>query len=33
MNKKWTPGKVNGKAVRSEKTLPIKINLREIEEE
>lgn len=32
MNKKWTPGKVNGEIVRSEKRLPIQINLTEIEE-
>ena len=32
MNKKWTPGKVNGEIVRSEKTLPIQINLVETEE-
>lgn len=31
MNKKWTPGKVNGEIVRSEKTLPIEINLTEID--
>ena len=29
MNKKWTPGKVNGEIVRSEKRLPIQINLLE----
>ena len=29
---KWTPGKVNGQIVRSEKTMKIKIDLREIEE-
>ncbi len=32
MNKKWTPGKINGEVVRSEKTLPIQINLVETEE-
>lgn len=32
MNKKWTPGKINGEIVRSEKTLPIQINLVETEE-
>lgn len=32
MKKKWTPGKVNGETVRSEKRLPIKINLTEIED-
>ena len=32
MNKKWTPGKVNGEIVRSEKTLPIQINLVDLEE-
>jgi protein TonB len=32
MNKKWTPGKINGEIVRSEKTLPIQINLVENEE-
>lgn len=31
MNKKWTPGKVNGEIVRSEKTLPIQINLVDID--
>ena len=32
MNKKWTPGKVNGEIVRSEKRLPIQINLVDIED-
>ena len=32
MNKKWTPGKVNGEIVRSEKRLPIQINLIETED-
>ncbi len=32
MNKKWTPGKVNGEIVRSEKRLPIQINLVETED-
>ena len=32
ISKKWTPGKVNGQIVRSEKTMKIKIDLREIEE-
>jgi len=32
MNKKWTPGKVNGEIVRSEKRLPIQINLVDTEE-
>ena len=32
MNKKWTPGKVNGEIVRSEKRLPIQILLIETEE-
>lgn len=32
MNKKWTPGKINGEIVRSEKTLPIQINLVDTEE-
>lgn len=32
MNKKWMPGKVNGEIVRSEKRLPIQINLVETEE-
>lgn len=32
MNKKWTPGKINGEVVRSEKTLPIQINLVETED-
>ena len=32
MNKKWTPGKVNGEFVRSEKRLPIKILITETEE-
>lgn len=32
MKKKWIPGKVNGETVRSEKRLPIKINLTEIED-
>jgi len=32
MNKKWTPGKVNGEIVRSEKRLPIQINLTETED-
>jgi protein TonB len=32
MNKKWTPGKVNGEIVRSEKRLPIQINLTESED-
>lgn len=32
ISKKWAPGKVNGQAVRSEKTMKIKIDLREIEE-
>ncbi len=33
MNKKWSPGMVDGKAVNSERTFSIKIDLREIEEE
>lgn len=33
MNKKWTPGMVNGKAVNSERRFSIKLDLREIEEE
>ena len=32
MNKKWTPGKVNGEIVRSEKRLPLQISLIETEE-
>ena len=32
MNKKWTPGKVNGEIVRSEKRLPLQIKLVETEE-
>ncbi len=32
MNKKWTPGKVNGEIVRSEKKLPIQIIINESEE-
>jgi periplasmic protein TonB len=32
MKKKWTPGKVNGEVVRSEKRLPIQINLVDTEE-
>jgi protein TonB len=32
MNKKWTPGKVNGEIVRSEKRLPIQINLVDLED-
>ncbi|CAM4411558.1 energy transducer TonB [Flavobacterium terrigena] len=32
MNKKWTPGKVNGEIVRSEKRLPIQISLVETED-
>ncbi len=32
MNKKWTPGKVNGETVRSEKRLPIQISLIETED-
>lgn len=32
MNKKWTPGKVNGEIVRSEKRLPIQITINETEE-
>jgi protein TonB len=32
MNKRWTPGKVNGEIVRSEKRLPIQILLTETEE-
>ena len=32
MNKKWTPGKVNGEIVRSEKRLPLQISLVETEE-
>lgn len=32
MNKKWTPGKVNGETVRSEKRLPIQIMISESEE-
>lgn len=32
MNKKWTPGKVNGEIVRSEKRLPIQITITETEE-
>jgi len=32
MNKKWTPGKVNGETVRSEKRLPIQITITETEE-
>ena len=32
MNKKWTPGKVNGETVRSEKRLPIQITISEIDE-
>lgn len=32
MNKKWTPGKVNGEVVRSEKRLPIQISLVETED-
>lgn len=32
ISKKWVPGKVNGIAVKSEKTMKIKIDLREIEE-
>ncbi|WP_329805702.1 energy transducer TonB [Flavobacterium facile] len=32
MNKKWTPGKVNGEIVRSEKRLPIQISLVDIED-
>ena len=32
MKKKWTPGKVNGEIVRSEKRLPLRILLTEIEE-
>lgn len=31
MKKKWTPGRVNGEVVRSEKRLPIQINLLETE--
>ena len=31
MKKKWTPGQVNGEVVRSEKRLPIQINLLETE--
>lgn len=31
MKKKWTPGRVNGELVRSEKRLPIQINLLETE--
>jgi protein TonB len=31
INKKWTPGRVNGEVVRSEKRLPIQINLMETE--
>ncbi len=31
MNKKWTPGKVNGEIVRSEKRLPIQITITETE--
>jgi periplasmic protein TonB len=32
MNKKWTPGKVNGEIVRSEKRLPIQITITETED-
>lgn len=32
MNKKWTPGKVNGEFVRSEKKLPIEITITETDE-
>ena len=32
MNKKWTPGKVNGEIVRSEKRLPLQITITEFEE-
>lgn len=32
MNKKWTPGKVNGEIVRSEKRLPLQINLVDLED-
>lgn len=32
ISKKWTPGKVNGVPVKSEKTMKIKIDLKEIEE-
>ena len=32
MNKKWTPGKVNGEIVRSEKRLPIQISLVDLED-
>lgn len=32
MNKKWTPGKVNGETVRSERRLPIQISLIETED-
>lgn len=32
MNKKWSPGMVNGKAVNSERRFSIKLDLREIEE-
>lgn len=32
MKKKWTPGKVNGEIVRSEKTLPLRILLKETED-
>jgi protein TonB len=32
LNKKWTPGKVNGEIVRSEKRLPIQISLVDLED-
>lgn len=32
MNKKWTPGKVNGEIIRSEKRLPIQITITETED-